>query len=81
MKRISIHTLDYYNKCVIPRIAEKYHMNMMNAIRAFLLSKTHAMLENPEMALWEFPEWAIFEIWETEHNTGNPRDSMYLKGE
>ena len=81
MKRISIYILDYYNKCIVNRIIDKYKMEPMDAIRAFMLSKTHAMLEDPEMALWEFAEWAVFDIWEAEYQTGNPRNSIYLRSE
>ena len=81
MKRISVYSLDYYNKCIVSRIINKYNMTAMDAVRAFMLSKTHAMLEDPEMALWEFSEWAVFDMWEAEKNSGDPRNSIYLRGE
>ena len=81
MKRISIYCLDYYNKCIVTRIIQKYKMTAIEAVRAFMLSKTHAMLEDPEMALWEFAEWAVFDMWEAEQKSGDPRNSIYLRGE
>ena len=81
MNRISVYSLDYYNKCIIERIMRKYQIPAMDAVRAFLVSKTHAMLENPDMAMWEFAEWAVFDMWENEKQSGDPRDSIYLRGE
>lgn len=81
MTRTQSFTLDYYNKCVIQRIIEKYNMEPMNAARSFLTSKTHEMLEDPEYAMWELSERAIFDIWEVEQITGDPRNSIYIRGE
>lgn len=73
MTRIESFSLDYYNKKVIQRIMDKYGMEQMDAARAFLTSETHDMLENADMAMWEFPERAIFDMWEAEENTGDLR--------
>lgn len=81
MTRTQSFTLDYYNKCVIQRIIEKYNMEPMNAARSFLTSKTHEMLEDPEYAMWELSERAIFDLWEVEQITGDPRNSIYIRGE
>lgn len=81
MTKTNPFTLDYYNKCVIRRIIEKYDFNPMEATRSFLTSKTHAMLEDEECAMWEFSEQAIFDMWEVERITGNPRNSVYIRGE
>ena len=56
-------------------------MNEMDAARAFLTSETHRMLEDAEMAMWEFSERAIFDMWEAEQITGDPRNSVYLRSE
>lgn len=81
MKKIPSFSLDYYNKNVIRRIMEKYNMDPMSAARLFLTSEVHAMLENPEMAMWEFSERAIFDMWENEQVTRDPRNSIYLRSE
>lgn len=81
MTRIENFSLDYYNKKVIQRIMDKYAMDQMDAARAFLMSETHKMLENADMAMWEFSERAVFEIWESEKVTGDPRNSVYLRSE
>ena len=81
MKRISNSVLDYYNKGVVERIIAKYNMTPMDAFRAFLASETHRMLEDPELAMWEFPDFAVFDMWEAERVTGDPRNSEHLRSE
>ena len=81
MNRISNISLDYYNKDVIRRIMDKYGMKEMDAARAFLTSETHRMLENADMAMWEFSGRAVFDMWEAERVTGDPRNSAYLRSE
>ncbi len=73
--------LDYYNQEVSQRIVEKYHYDYMDAIREFVTSETHAMLEDKECELWEFGPAAIFDMWEVEKITGDPRNSIYIREE
>ena len=81
MIRIPNFSLDYYNKSVIQRIIDKYNMDQMDAVRDFLTSETHRMLEDANLAMWEFSERAIFDMWESEKVTGDPRNSIYLRSE
>ena len=75
------HTLDYYDRGVIRRIMEKFNMEQMQAARSFLKSETHSMLEDARLAMWEFSERAVFEMWEAEQVTGDPRNSIHLRSE
>lgn len=81
MTKISIFSLDCYNKNVIRMIIEKYGLTEMEAAREFLMSETHRMLEDADMAMWEFSARAIFDMWEVEKITGNPRNSVHLRSE
>ena len=81
MTRMPSYSLDYYNKSVVQRVMDKYGMGQMDAARAFLTSETHRMLEDAALAMWEFSERAIFDMWEVERVTGNPRRSVYLRSE
>ena len=72
---------DYYDRQVIQRIIDKYDMEPMEATRSLLTSKTHDMLEDAEYGLWSYPERAIFDMWEAERITGDPRNSVYVRGE
>ena len=53
----------------------------MDALREFVFSETHEMLENEENGLTSFGAGAIFEMWEAEKITGDPRNSIYIRGE
>ena len=81
MKRIASASLDCYNKSVVQRIIDKYDMTPMEAVRTFLTSETHRMLADAELAMWEFSERAIFEMWEVEKITGDPRNSVHIRSE
>ena len=81
MTKISVFSLDCYNKNVIKMIIEKYGLTEMEAAREFLMSETHRMLEDADMAMWEFSARAIFDMWEVEKRTGNPRNSVHLRSE
>ena len=74
-------SLDYYNRNVVSRIIEKYAVSPIEAARAFLLSEAHAMLEVPSLGMWDFSERAVFDMWEVERITGDPRNSVYLRSE
>ena len=81
MTKMIPSSLDYYNKKVISRIMDKYDMDQMDASRAFLMSETHRMLEDESLGMWDFSERAIFDMWEAEKVTGDPRNSVYLRSE
>lgn len=81
MNKISVYSLDHYNKTVIKSIMEKYAKPEMEAMRLFLGSETHRMLEDADLARWEFSVRAIFDMWEVEQITGDPRNSQYLRSE
>ena len=69
MKRLDPETIDYYNSEIVPMIAEKYGYSQMDALRVFVSSKTHEMLENEDCGLTTFGV------------TGDPRNSVYIRGE
>ena len=81
MKRLEPEIIDYYNNEVVMMISEKYGLSQMDALKAFVCSKTHEMLENEECGMTEFGAGAIFEIWECEKITGNPKNSVYIRND
>ena len=81
MKKQLYFVTDYYDRHVIERIMQKYNMEAMEAVRSFINSETHALLEDAENGLASFPERAIFDMWETEKITGSPLNSIWLGGE
>ena len=53
----------------------------MDAIRALITSRTHDLLENADLGLADLPSAAIFDMWEGEKITGDPRNSIYIRGD
>lgn len=80
-KRIMPEILDYYDKEVSILLMEKYGFSAMEALRLFTQSKTHEMIEYSKYAMWEFGPKGILDIWEAEKITGDPRNSIYIRGE
>lgn len=81
MEKLSPDILDYYDQEVALMISEKYGYSHMDALRDFVKSKTHKMLENENCGMTEFGAGAIFDIWECEKITGDPRQSIYIRGD
>lgn len=81
MRRLEPEIIDYYNSEVVMMIAEKYGLDQMEALKQFVMSKTHEMLENEDFGMTDFGAEAIFEIWECEKITGEPKNSVYIRGE
>lgn len=79
MKRMSPEVLDYYDEELVVRISEKYGLKQLDALRAFLSSETYKMLSDPDLSMWDFGPAAIFDMWENERVTGDPRNSLYLR--
>ena len=81
MTRLPDFALDYYDQQVVGMIVDKYAMAPMDAARSFVLSETHAMLEDLDCALWQFGAPGVLDMWEVEQVTGDPRNSAYVRGE
>lgn len=81
MRKTEYFMTDYYDRQVIQRIIDKYNMEPLEATRCFLTSQTHEMLEDSDYGLWSFPDRAVFDMWEAERITGDPRNSAYIRGE
>lgn len=73
------YILQFYDNEVSLLISNKYGYPIMDSYRKFLFSKTYQMLCNPELEMWEFSPAGIFDMWEAELVTGEPRNSLYLR--
>jgi hypothetical protein len=71
--------LDYYDREVSQMISQKYGYSAMDAYKMFMFSKTYEMLSNPELQMWDFSCLGIFDMWEAEQRTGDPRNSIYIQ--
>lgn len=81
MNKLGVSSLCYYDLAVSERIMEKYGLDRMEALRRFIGSKTHELLEDAENGLSAFGGSGVFDIWECETVTGDPRTSIYIRGE
>ena len=66
---------------VAREIARSRDISDMDALRLFVVSETHRMLVDDDLKLWYFSPLAIFDMWENEIATGDPRNSLYLRGD
>ena len=80
-KRTSPSILQMFDAEVSGLIAKNREITELEALRLFLASETHAMLVNDDMKLWHFSPLAVFDMWEAEEATGDPRNSSYLRGD
>lgn len=62
-------------------ISRRRGVSLMEGLRLFLKSETHKMLLDNELRLWYFSPLAIFDMWENEEATGDPGNSLYLRGD
>lgn len=80
-KKTSPSILQTYDTEVSHLISENRGISEMDALRIFLSSKTHEMLSDDEMKLWYFSPLAVYDMWESEEATGDPGNSLYLRGD
>ncbi len=78
-KRLQEHVRHYIDAEVSTLIAGNRKIDPMDGLRIFLNSETYAMLCDDTLAMWEFSPLALYDMWENEVKTGDPRNSFYLK--
>ena len=79
MKNEMVFIRSFYNEKVLRMIVDKYGIEPLWALRKFLFSETYRMLINEELEMWDFSPFGIFDMWEAEQVTGDPRNSLYLR--
>ena len=62
-------------------IMEHREMQELEALETFVNSETYKMICDPLLKMWEFAPLAIFDMWEHEIATGDPRNSFYIRGD
>lgn len=81
MTKTDVRTLDFYDRYVMKRMIEKYGLDERAAMRKFVSSETYQMLVDKELELYTMSPEIIFDMWEAEQVTGNPRNSLYLRSD
>ncbi len=54
MRQLEPEIIDYYNSEVVMMITEKYGLDQMEALKQFVMSKTHEMLESEDFGMTDF---------------------------
>ena len=73
--------MQYYDAELAGLISSQRGISEMDALQLFLDSETHRMLSDDDLKMWYFSPLAIFDMWENEEATGDPRNSLYLRGD
>lgn len=81
MNRVMPEVIDYYDNEVTKMIMDKKNKSAIEALKMFVCSKTHKLLENLDSGFLSFGASGIFDIWENEVNTGDFRNSIYISGD
>ncbi|MCI5522951.1 MAG: hypothetical protein PUI24_06005 [Spirochaetales bacterium] len=81
MTKVNARTLDFFDRQVVSMIVEKYGIDEKSAIIRFLKSETYQMLIDAETEVYKMSPRIVFDIWEAENVTGNPKNSQYIRGE
>ena len=73
--------LEFYDSELSAMIAANRGISVMDGLKLFLGSETHKMLTDASLKMWYFSPVAIYDMWENEVATGNPRNSFYIRGD
>ena len=79
MTRLSARQIDFFDRQVVELMVEKYGMDDREAVRAFIDSKTYQLLLDVESEVYTMSPHIIFDMWESEKITGDPRNSQYIR--
>jgi hypothetical protein len=69
----------FFDRWLIPMIAEEYGGDEEKAMRLFIDSQTYTLLSDEETKLFRESPLVIFDMYKAERNTGDPRNSSYIK--
>ena len=81
MKRTKASILQNFDSQLALMIAKSRKIDLMDGLRLFLKSKTHEMLVDDDMKRWYFSPLVVFDMWENEVATGDPRNSLNLRAD
>lgn len=77
--KLAPHKIAFFDRYVGGLISEKYAILDKDAIRMFIGSETYKMLLDVETELYKVSPLIIFDMWEVEQITGEPRNSQYIR--
>lgn len=81
MTKVNVRILDFFDRYNIKRIMDKYGFDENTAMRKFIGSETYQMLNDKDLEVYTMSPDIVFDMWEVEQITGNPRNSLYLRSD
>ncbi len=81
MTKVNVRILDFFDRYNIKRIMDKYGFDENTAMRKFIGSETYQMLTDKDLEVYTMSPDIVFDMWEVEQITGNPRNSLYLRSD
>lgn len=79
--KLSAGKATFFDRYVGKLISEKYGFDDKKAIRLFIESETYQMLMDVETEVYRMSPYILFDIWEAEKITGEPRNSQYIRSD
>lgn len=79
MDRVDARIMDFFDRHVSELIIEKYGIEDRTALRDFVESETYKMLTDTETEVYKMSPLIVFDMWESEKVTGDPRNSQYIR--
>ena len=79
MTRVDARKMDFYDRQVSQLIIDKYGIDEREAVRSFIESETYQMLLDTELEIYKMSQHIVFDMWESERVTGDPRNSQYIR--
>lgn len=79
MSQVDARKLDFYDRQVCQLIIDKYGVGEKEAVRSFIESETYQMLLDVELDIYKMSPRIVFDMWESEKITGDPRNSQYIR--
>jgi hypothetical protein len=76
---IKARTRDFFDRHVTKLIVDKYGLEERVALKEFLQSESYRMLLDKTLQIYVMSPIAVFDMWESEKVTGNPRNSVYIR--
>ena len=73
--------LYFFDTWLVPMIVEAYNIDEQKAMRLFINSQTYQLLSDETTKLFRESPLVIFDLFKAEHETGNPRNSTYIKND
>lgn len=81
MKRVNSDSLYFFDTWVIPKICDEYKIDERTAVRKFIFSQTYQLLSDASLKLFRESPLAIFDMYKSEIEQGDPRKSSYILGD